>query len=250
MDTLAKSHLASQYLATVGKSFLEPKSDDSHTNVGFYELDNTLRTWDLDSEGTYLAFNYNDFSLEWISNGKKDILALNGKSHSKIIPWISQMAAASNLDKPYTYDLHYDLPYSIDNNFTFQFPNPEELKQLVSLRTVAQNALKSFLDKENLASDIRIWPHHFDTGAFVVLNDGTGKSIGLGMAIPDSMIDGHYFYISGYHGHDGLDVSTFKDLTQGEWKNDGFKGGVLRASNITEITAVQFFQEAYKAYTS
>ncbi|WP_190811369.1 hypothetical protein [Flagellimonas sp. S3867] len=250
MDTLTQVHLASQYLATAGKSFLEPKSDDSHTNVGFFTEDNTLRTWELDETGVYLAFEYTNFSLKWVSKDKSQVLALKGKSHGEIVEWISKMASESKLEKPYTYDLHYDLPYSITDDFTFGLSNPEELQGLIHLRTISQNTLKTFLQNENLESDIRIWPHHFDTGAFVTLNDGSGKSIGMGMAIPDSMVNDHYFYISGYQGHDGLDTSTFQNLTHGEWKNNGFKGGILGASNVVENIIVQFFQEAFKAYTS
>nr|WP_299174672.1 hypothetical protein [uncultured Allomuricauda sp.] len=248
MDTLAQVHLASQYLAAAGKSFLNPKSDDSHTNVGFFEEDRTLRTWDLDATNSYLAFQYDNFSLEWVSKKKSETLNLDGKSHAEIVAWISRMAA--ELARPYAYDLHYELPYTIDANFRFTSPNPEELEQLVQLRIISQTALKSFLQKENLESDIRIWPHHFDTGAFVVLDDGSGKSIGMGLAIPDSMIGEHYFYISGYIGHDGMDTSAFENLSQGEWKNDGFKGGVLRASNINENMAAEFFGEAFRAFTS
>ncbi|MGW9685497.1 hypothetical protein [Flagellimonas sp. 2504JD1-5] len=249
MDTLAQVHLASQYLATAGKSFLEPKSDDSHTNVGFFADDHTLRTWNLDEAGSYLAFQYQNFSLKWVYMGKDEVFALKGCSHREVVDWISTMASQSKLGKPYTYNLHYDLPYSISDNFTFGLPSSEELEELIHLRTVSQKALKSFLEIENLASDIRIWPHHFDTGAFVVLNDGSGKSIGMGLAIPDSMISEHYFYISGYRGHDSIDTSTFEHLTNGEWKNEGFKGGVLGAQKVSESTVVQFFQEAFKAYT-
>ncbi|WP_420602577.1 hypothetical protein [Flagellimonas sp.] len=248
MDTLAQVHLASQYLATAGKSFLEAKSDDSHTNVGFFSEDHTLRTWGLDESGTYLAFQYDHFSLNWVSKDKKETFTLKGKSHGEIVEWISKIAVESKLSKPYVYDLHYDLPYSNEGSFKFGDPNSEELQKLTNLRTLAQNALEFFLQKENLESDIRIWPHHFDTGAFVVLNDGSGKSIGLGLAIPDSMVNGHYFYISGYHGHDGIDTSTFKNLAQGEWKNDGFKGAILKTSGTTEKTAVNFFQEAFSLY--
>ncbi|WP_420321770.1 hypothetical protein [Flagellimonas sp.] len=248
MDTLVQVHLASQYLATAGKSFLEPKADDSHTNLGFFTNDSALRTWDLDEMGTFLAFQYDNFALKWVAKNKADVFTLKGKSHDQIVEWISKMALTSKLNKPYTYNLHYDLPYSIGDDFKFESPKPEELQRLLHLRTRSQNALKSFLQKESLESDIRIWPHHFDTGAFSVLNDGSGKSIGLGLAIPDSLVDEHYFYIGGYHEHGSIDTSAFKTLTHGEWKNDGFKGGILRASDASESKAVLFFQEALSFY--
>ncbi len=60
-------HLAAQYLATANKSFVVPKSDDSHTNLGFDPEKGTLKTHPLSQNGTFLVFNYQDFSLEWES---------------------------------------------------------------------------------------------------------------------------------------------------------------------------------------
>ncbi len=248
MDTASQIHMASQYLAMAGKSFLEPKNDDSHTNVGFFTEDNTLRTWKLDNSGTYLAFRFNDFSLQWGISDSKIIFGLDGKNHNEIISWISKMAAASKFKNAYNYDLHYKLPYSQLGNFKFGFSDTSELNQLLELRILAQNVLKEFLNSKKIESDIRIWPHHFDTGAFFQLNDGSEKSIGLGMAIPDSVCDKHYFYISGYTGHDAIDTTGFKGLTYGEWRNNGFNGAILNASAINKEDAINFFTEALKVY--
>jgi hypothetical protein len=238
-------HLAAQYLATAAKSFLEAKSDDSHTNLGFSIKEKSLQTWDLDDKGTKLCLNYEQFSLKWSQTDKS--YALDGKTHEETIKWLSDTSKSLGFEKPYQFDLHYDMPYMMGPNDRFKKSDTQEL---ILLRTLAQTSLKSFLDVENLTSDIRIWPHHFDTGAFCVLNDGSGKSVGMGLSIPDSMIDDHYFYISGYLGHDGLDTSTFDTLTNGKWLNDGFKGGILPASGVSNEIAVQFFREAFEAYRS
>ncbi len=239
-------HLAAQYLATAAKSFLEAKSDDSHTNLGFSIEEKSLQTWPLDTKGTKLCLNYEQFSLEWTPENNKPY-ALDGKTHEEIVKWLSDTSKVLGFEKPYQFDLHYDMPYEMGATGQFKKSDAQEL---ILLRSLAQNALKSFLNIENLTSDIRIWPHHFDTGAFCVLNDGSGKSIGMGLSIPDAMIDDHYFYISGYIGHDGLDTANFAPLTKGKWLNDGFKGAVLSASGISTEIAVQFFREAFKAYVS
>lgn len=248
MHALAQFHLAIQYLAMAGKSFLEPKEDDSHTNVGFVTKDHTLRTRSLDHNSTYLAFSFDEFSLQWCTTETKISLPLESKTHNNILGWISKMAAAYKFEKPYNYDLHYDLPYDLSNGFRFKLPSSKELNQLLQLRILAQETLETFLKSENLESEIRIWPHHLDTGAFVVLNDESGKSIGMGMAIPDSLIDDHYFYLSGYKGHNSLNTSNFSKLTHGEWKNNGFKGAVLHTSNTTQKQAVQFLDDAFHQY--
>ncbi|WP_422350403.1 hypothetical protein [Flagellimonas sp.] len=244
---LQQLHLAAQYLATAGISFLEKKADDSHTNLGFSINKARLETWPLDSAGTQLCLNYREFALEWSS---KEALSLDlkGKGHEEVVTWLKRTAEQLGLP-PYHFDLHYSLPYSMDKNSKFELSNADQVEHLIQSRTLAQQALASFLEKEELVSEIRIWPHHFDTGAFTALNDGSGKSIGLGMAIPDTLVDDLYLYISGYRGgHDALRTWAFKSLTRGKWVNDAFKGAVLPVSGLTEKMAVQFFQEALARY--
>ncbi|MFD2587634.1 hypothetical protein ACFSQJ_11875 [Croceitalea marina] len=248
MDTLAQLHLASQYLATAGKSFLKERSDDSHTNLGFFPEDNTLRTWPLNDKNAYLSLRYDDFSLEWIEITKRKRIYINGKSHKEITAWVATTAEEFDFSKSYQYHLHYELPYEIDDNSVFNCKSNKELEKLAKLTELAQNAMDTFLKKEGLTSTIRVWPHHFDIGAFAELTDNSGKSIGLGMAIPDSVMDKHYFYISGYKGHDSLETDKFSELSHGEWKNNGFKGAVLDAVATDEKTATNFFQEAFACF--
>jgi len=248
MDMLTQFHLATQYLAMAGKSFLEAKDDDSHTNVGFFTKDHTLRTWSLDDSDTYLAFSFDDFALQWSTAEDKISFLLEGKTHRKIIGWISKMAVASKIDKPYNYDLHYELPFEHNDGYVFELSDKQALTNLLQLRILAQNVLEIFLNRQKLESEIRIWPHHLDTGAFVILNDESGKSVGLGMAIPDSLIDNHYFYLSGYKAHNSLSTANFSKLTHGEWKNNGFKGAILDTSTSTLDQAVQFLEEAFHQY--
>lgn len=241
-------HLAAQYLAMAGKSFLPPKEDDSHTNIGFIPETETLETMPLHPSGQKLVFDYSDFSLKWESNVTHSF-PLDGKSHEEVIVWINTMVALSPLTQRYVYELHYELPYSALGDFKFELADPSQLKELLRLRKLGHAVLQSFLEQENLPSDICIWPHHFDTGAFMPLDDGSGKSIGLGLAIPDSICDEHYFYISGYLGHNALDVSNFNALTHGTWDPKQLKGALLPASNRNTKGAAQFFRETLRAYT-
>ncbi|MEP2280526.1 hypothetical protein [Maribacter sp.] len=237
-------HLAAQYLAAAGISFVEKKADDSHTNLGWSIDKQRLETHPLSTNGDVLALNYNTFSLEWNSNKNNASFALDGKTHQQVLEWLTNSANAF-LGKTYSYSFHYDLPYSIDDSFTFKL-DKAQLKELANLRTLTQSGLEKTLGVNGLESDIRIWPHHFDSGAYVIISDDL--SIGLGLAVPDTMINEHYFYISGYKGHNGLDTSKFSSLSLGEWKNEGFKGAVLPAIKITEEQAIQFFTEAINTY--
>ncbi|MFD2099436.1 hypothetical protein [Flagellimonas iocasae] len=247
MKMFQQFHLASQYLAMAGKSFLEHLEDDSHTNMGFSITEKSLWTWPLDNSGTQLGLNYTTFSLEWKTTTPQ-LLSLKGKTHDDVVAWLKNMAKASYFTKPYEYNLHYKLPYSMDETDTFEVSSDTEVKELIHLRTLAQNVLGAFLNEQNLKSEIRVWPHHFDTGAFGHLHDGSGKSMGLGLAIPDNLVNDFYFYISGYRGSTNLRTWAFEPLSYGKWINNGFKGAVLAASEATEEMGLEFFREALEAY--
>ncbi|MDC6361275.1 MULTISPECIES: hypothetical protein [Flavobacteriaceae] len=249
MKMIKQFHLAAQYLATASKSFLPHKKDDSHTNLGFSVADKSLLTWPLNTSGTQLGLNYGTFSLDWKSSTTQS-LSLKGKTHTEVVEWLSKMAEASELEKPYRYNLHYSLPYTMAEEEVFELYSNSEVEELIRLRSLAQKVLTTFLKDENLESEVRVWPHHFDTGAFAHLHDGSGKSVGLGLAIPDSMENDFYFYISGYRGNTQLRTWAFKPLAQGTWKNNGFNGAILPASDITEATTSAFFRQALKAYKS
>ncbi len=241
-------HLAAQYLAAAGISFLEKKSDDSHTNLGFSTEKGTLYTRPLNSSGGLLSLNYRLFALEWTSHNTTKTLQLNGTSHAKVLQWIKRMVKDSDLNLPYTYALHYELPYTITDSYIYTLKDINRLSQLITYRTLSKLAIQEFLQNNQLSSEIRIWPHHFDTGAFASLEDESGIAIGLGLAIPDTMCNDYYFYISGYQGHDGLNTSDFKPLTIGKWYNEGFKGAVLPISGVDKATVITFFEEAFTAY--
>ncbi|WP_291961933.1 hypothetical protein [Maribacter sp.] len=237
-------HLASQYLAAAAISFVPKKDDDSHTNLGWSIEKKQLETHPLSLSGDMLSLNYNTFSLEWNSPKNDASLTLDGKTHQEVLEWLVKTSKIF-LGKVYTYEFHYDLPYTINASYAFKL-NALELKELASLRTLAQSSLVATLKEKGLESDVRIWPHHFDSGAYASLSDDI--AVGFGLAIPDALVNEHYFYISGYKGHNGLDTSNFDALSLGEWKNDGFKGAVLPATKINKDQAVQFFTEAINTY--
>ncbi len=237
-------HLAAQYLAAAGISFLPKKDDDGHTNLGWSIEKQHMETHPLSSNGDVLSLNYKSFSLIWNSNNGSAKLPLDGKTHAEILKWLQDTSQAF-LNKAYTYDFHYDLPYTIDASFTYHFEE-SEIARLANLRNLAQSSLVDTLKVTGLESDVRIWPHHFDSGAYASVNDDI--AVGFGLAIPDKVVDEHYFYISGYKGDDSIATDSFDKLSLGKWKNNGFIGAVLPATKINEEQAIRFFTEAINTY--
>ncbi|WP_289045456.1 hypothetical protein [uncultured Olleya sp.] len=235
-------HLAAQYLAAAGISFLEKKSDDSHTNLGFNTKNGCLYTHALSDNGEVLCLDYENFTLQWKSNKGITTFELDGARHTDVLSWLEDYSKV-NLNKTYQYKFHYDLPYSIDHSFTFALSNADRLAELKNLRVLAQSVLENINKQYNLDTSIRIWPHHFDTGIYSPLPD-SDITIGLGLAIPDQISDKHYLYISGYKNGNTIATSKLPKLASGEWKSDGFTGAILNADNLLESNGVAFFKDA------
>ena len=238
-------HLTAQYLAAAGISFVEKKDDDSHTNLGFSIEKSRMETHPLSPNGDLLSLDYKNFTLNWVSQNNGTFFRLDGATHEKTLEWLKEVSETF-LGKKYSYDFHYDLPYEIADDFIFKLLDSNKLNELVELRVLTQLTLEQVLKDHNSTSDIRVWPHHFDSGAYVSLDENT--AIGFGLAIPDTLCAEHYFYISGYKGHDALATEGFSPLSNGEWKNKGFKGAILPAASIDKQKAVLFFKEAIENY--
>ena len=241
-----QTHFAAQYLATASKSFLPAKSDDSHTNLGFDVDMLSLTTHPLSENGSFLAFNYKNFCLEWSTAKGKTVLPLDQMRHNDVLQWLEEQAK-KDLGKAYIYDLHYELPYTIDDNYKFKLKDPKDLERLSDLRVLAQLGLEAVAEEYQLGTDIRIWPHHFDTGGFAALPD-TNLSLGFGLAIPDSLCNSHYFYLSAYHNNTMVSTAGFSSLQHGAWLNTGFKGAILASDGMSEKSVFSFFKEAIKQY--
>jgi hypothetical protein len=241
-------YLLAQYLAAAGISILEKKDDDSHSNLGFSIENSSMYSRPLNDYGDKLSVNFEKFTLDWNSNGVSTSLRLDGTTHAEILKWIKKMAAKAAIKVPYAYSFHYDFPYQINDNFVFKLLDANRLNELLNLRILAQSVLETFIEAQNLNSEIRIWPHHFDTGAYTIYNDMSGEAIGLGLAVPDNVCRDHYFYISGYKGHEVIDTSDFKPLSLGSWSVNGFKGAILPATEIDKNKGIAFLSEAFIQY--
>jgi len=241
-------HIAAQYLAASAINFVEKKEDDSHTNLSWSSESSTLFSRPLNLAGDKLALDFSSFSLVWYSN--KEIfnsLGLDKVTHNQALDWINFQLKANGFNSKLNYSFHYDLGYEIKmDDYSFPEADQKELQKISNYFSVAQSAMQKVLEKQNLASDIKVWPHHFDLGAYVVISETL--SLGFGLAIPDSGIDDFYYYISGYKGNDTLETKNFQKLENGEWQTGEWKAGTLRASKVNVEKAVEFLSNTIATF--
>tara|TARA_R110002074_G_scaffold76560_2_gene174146 strand:+ start:16873 stop:17667 length:795 start_codon:yes stop_codon:yes gene_type:complete len=239
-------HKIIQYLAAAGNSFLPKKQDDSHTNLKSLTSCGCLTTRPLNKNGDVLAFSYSSFTLEWwIHAGDKIKLPLDGITHNEIVKWIVERARNNEIEKPFTAQMHYELPYKpVDDYYTFHLENKLRLTEIMHYRILAHLALEDTLENLTPHTEIRVWPHHFDIASLYTLNKQKQHVIGLGMAIPDTISKHFYLYVKGYAGEHPVTVSEISELDNGRWDSH-FNGAILELDNNSTINkAHQFFKQA------
>ncbi|MEN8798505.1 MAG: hypothetical protein ABF293_04610, partial [Flavobacteriaceae bacterium] len=245
-DNVAPIHLAVQYLAAAGISFLVKQEDDSHTNLGYSPDLGQIYTRPLNDKGDQLLLDLNDFSLKWRSDIFTEEIELHSRTHKEVLAWISNVTDKAGLRNAFKYQFHYELPYEIKDDYIFNVPS-EILERERHLRSLTHNVLAAVLETHGLESEIRIWPHHFDSGAFSHF-PAKDIAVGLGLAIPDQLVDDYYYYISGYKGHQSFVPQGAGSLPIGSWKTEGFTGAILPATDRTPTDVKAFFGETISKY--
>jgi len=181
---------------------------------------------------------------------------LDGKNRDEALEELRNSVNQIGLDGSLLKNIdHYtiDKDHPIQQGATFQKPDEEALRTWHSLysnaRFVMRHASKAF----ESADEIRIWPHHFDIGTYIPLNEEGSKAIGMGLAIPDSVVNDFYFYIYGWQRDVVIDLSKFTPLSVGEWKTGDWNGGALPVSVLISredqsVKASEFFMESINEF--
>lgn len=232
---------AAQLIAMVGHQLIPQKADDSNTNMQFLSAENVLLGNPLPN-GFKLSLGLTDLKLSILdkeNNAVKQI-SLEGKNKQEAFNELKQCLSDLGVDvMDFKNKLHYEIPpHPLDRKRAFSITNEEDFIENAKYRHNAKIVLNEVAALFKQKEPIRIWPHHFDTGAFYVIKkDEEGEAIqtiGIGMAVPDAMVDEPYYYLS-YWSKDSDEVEeSLSALVAGHWMMPDWKGAVLRFSEIAE----------------
>jgi hypothetical protein len=228
--------------------------DDGHTTLVWDHAADAMVGPAIPAAGEIrFALSLPNYALECrdASGEMLDTFPLQGATHEDLVKWFQRMLSQHGADPDrYRFDFHYDLPCHADRSH-FPAPDADELARLAALRSTAHKALELTLASHTDTEPVRIWPHHFDSGALLTLerkSDGTPVStVGMGLAVPDAIVPEHYFYVSPWRKEGTSKVSTLAELTFGRWVSDGFNGAVLEATNVDLTKAARFLQLASRS---
>ena len=252
-QTDRKLHQICQILAKAGRTFVPSRDDDSHTNIG---LDGELLcSQPILSEEYFalkLCLNLKDFQFDWrsyqkniLEDPRKYILqahAIEGKRieelETEIEAGLPELGLAPGRFRD---ELHFEIP--VDEFRDEPVMKPARLKDWIAQRNFANQACNELFEQLNRHTEIRIWPHHFDTGIFVPGLDGN-PNLGAGLAMRDSLIEEPYFYMAGYGREGQLSTESAPALSNGTWLSDSFRGAVLPATGVSAEQVSTFWREA------
>ncbi|MBC6993393.1 hypothetical protein QWY85_10810 [Neolewinella lacunae] len=230
-ETDQQLHYLSQVIAKANRTYVAAKDDDSHTNLYFDPLGDRLtgRWIEVPGGKLLLTLNLPTQTFELVDKRSKVVgsVATLQRRRVEVERELADVFVTQGLPvEGLLADMHYAIPeYAFAGQEIGQLA-PEGLRTWEEYRALANQAALLLLGHAQLWEEIRIWPHHFDTGIYLKVKEDLG--IGFGLAMEDDMIGAPYFYLSAYP--EGRSIE-YQDLPAGKhWKwelNENWKGAVL-----------------------
>lgn len=240
-DARRQVHVAIQFGAAFGISYLPPARDDGHTNLGW---DSTLRALVSRSVATpagaiAVGVRVEDLALVVTRDGHlATALPLDGRTIDDATAWLRAALGTLGLDpSALTLRRHYAIPeHAVMRGAPFDATDHQAFGQLSLWFANAAGALTELAAETPGASDVRLWPHHFDIATLVVV--AAGRSTGAGLVGGDGYYDEPYFYVNIYPQPTGP-LPDESALGGGSWHVHEWIGAVLPASRVTGDGAAQ-----------
>jgi hypothetical protein len=223
-------HLLSQTIAKANCTYVPSKEDDSHTNL-YFDAENSRiegRWINNGTENLMLTLNLDTLQFAWLNEAKECIKSVTtiGRTVEEIENEVAVELAALKLNPTgFTDDLHFEITKYPFAKMQFAAISQADLSEWKSYRHLANELCTKVLENIQLESEIRIWPHHFDTGIYVKLQNKIG--LGFGLAMEDSMAGASYFYMSGYPEQGSLDFDNLPELISGRWETGEYWQGAI-----------------------
>ena len=246
-------HQAAQMLAATGISFVDKQADDSHTNMEWIE---ELSAFESSQFGSHqqlrLAINFEQFKIILLDEDHDfSELSLHGKTEAQIIAWYHNALKSSNFDpSSFTMKRHYEIPETPQaSGAIFDLFDPVPFLEHSNHFANANLLLNNIATQTSGSSDVRCWPHHFDLGMLITLEENDDpekmKSVGVGFSPGDDNYDEPYYYVSPWPYPD-LNLLRNDDLSgEGKWHTSGFVSAILTVSDFKDANNQQKYVEDF-----
>ncbi len=240
-NNLRQQHLAAQFVALAGRYLVTTRVDLSNINMKYVPEKEILLGNQL-PEGWYVGLRLVDLTVQILNNKIEPVIdiPLKGKTFENGFQELKLNLEKLGVD---VSDLLTKQPFelptdSLKDGSYFSIGNMEAVRENILYRYDAELIINELASRFVDVQLVRIWPHHFDTGTFITLaRNGKGdatKTIGLGWAIPDSMVGEPYFYLSFWSENPVKIENSPANLPAGKWMMPTWNGAILAASEIIQ----------------
>ena len=236
------AHWASQLVAACGDRLLPAQPDYSHTNLGWDQQLQALTGRPLDERGTRVALQVAQLSV-LLLRGDEQLarLPLAGLSLEQAFAKLAELLAPQlEQELPQLSLLSHDMPaHPLAEGASFEREGHDEaLAELARWIANAHHLLERFARGDAQASEVRLWPHHFDIATLITLEAHAdaeeAKSVNLGFSLGDGSIAQPYAYVSPWPYPTSR--SDAPPLSYGRWHDEGFFAAVFEGSAMLATT--------------
>ncbi len=258
-------HHAIQFIAMCGKNFLKGEEDHSQTNLEWWPDRNCFAGRRIPANPAFrLVLDTENFELVFYRDARHrgEFLSLDGLKKEEVFEWVKGISQRKGLDvSNLTPIQHYQIPnYPMDTGSAYEKPSQSAQTILSVYRSNADLVMAQIAAKFPNSGSVRIWPHHFDTGIYLPIEEGSeakvSHSLGMGLAIPDKHIQDYYFYVSPWKEGDVLSDKELPGLPEeANWNTQDWMGAALPMGKVAAHTSIPqqvalvetFFQQAIAA---
>jgi len=238
-QVLQQQHHAAQFIALAGHHLISQQPDDSNTNMQ-YVPDEELLLGNRLPNGISVALHLTDLIIRILDQENKGIkmISLEGKTKQAVFEELKQnLSDWGVVVVDFKNELHYEMPaHQLDKGSAFSVKDKHSFIENTIYRHNADIVISEIAKTFKKAETVRIWPHHFDTGSFFPLSHNNKgeltQSIGIGWAIPDSMVSEPYYYLSYWSEKPITGKAKLNLLDAGKWMLPNWNGAVLKHSEI------------------
>ncbi len=233
-EARAQLHQAAQLLTAVGISFIPPKSDDSHTSFNWSQESLHFLSQGFGDERAFrLSLNPVDLTLQ-VSHSDAALveIKLNGVTLKQAATDLQFFLEDHGLPRDvFTMKRHFELPDYPDRWETaFDISDADAFQTLAASYGNAASEFELKVKNDSRASDLVIWPHHFDLATLI--GTGADQSIGIGISPGDGSYTAPYYYVSVWPVP-SPEMIAAQPLSLGTWHTQGWTGMVLTLDQIT-----------------
>lgn len=230
-------HWAAQVLAAVGYTHREQADDDSQSNFGWVDGMQVLAGRLVESEpACFLSLTPATLTLALHEPGGEveEDLALSSRTLEEARQWAAAAIARYQGGQPRALARPpYDLPpHGLGQGEAFEFAPVEAFQELARAFHDANLVMLDLRRATEGASVPRVWPHHFDMGQLVSLEEHgdpqRGRSIGIGWTPGDEASAEPYWYVNPHPAPE----SALPPVRVGRWHHEGWTGVELRRSEV------------------